>query len=336
MNSAAFGFSLIRNIQCYSRQLPRSSNSLLQQTHCKASLSSTQEKDSDCFLSQVESTVESIFHHYQIATNDTNRSRNEILHGISETKNRQEVSIAFNVHTRLQALRKNNDCPRCWMQRKHCTCSLVSAQKLPMINKIYILIHHKEIGLKVDTAKLILQTFPDQCQLVVAGIGPIHQKSMMEFQTIVQNNNNNQCLILFPDDDAQTIHEITAQQQQQPQQQQRKTNGWDLIVIDGTWAQARKLYSKYIPTIDNGGPQRVQLSEQAVSALSNTNTTNPGYQLRRHVITWRQISTFEAIRLFLLDLLPQNDTDTTVLAEQMQSYQIITNQAVKRELGPLR
>ena len=133
--------------------------------------------------------------------------------------------------------------------------------------------------MKVDTAKLIMAAFPDKCRLVVSGIGAEYQKSMEEFRQVIKSNT---CLVLFPDEEAQTLDELVISSD--------TTNYFDLVVIDGTWNQARKMHARYITPTINGGPSRVKLSEEAVATLEQTND-NSGHQMRRHSITWRQVGT---------------------------------------------
>ena len=107
----------------------------------------------------------------------------------------------------------------------------------------------------------------------------VHNSKLMDEQQSSRNNTNN--------DDKGTT-----------------TKGWDVIVIDGTWAQARKMHSKYFPEVSKGCLYRVQLSEEAVKELdhggSSSNSNNDGindddsgivqrnvakgHQLRRHPI----------------------------------------------------
>ena len=138
---------------------------------------------------------------------------------------------------------------------------------------------------------------------------------------------------------------------------------WDVVVIDGTWTQARRLHTRYLPSEVEGGPRRVRLSDDAVEKLSQSSqmtTTgeaficsseghNSGHQLRRHVVTWRQVSTFEATRLFLKDILDpeepskggssRDSTQSPLLTlpwEQLQSFHVVANEAARTELGPKR
>jgi hypothetical protein len=67
-------------------------------------------------------------------------------------------------------------------------------------------------------------------------------------------------------------------------------------------------------------------------------TLNAGHQLRRHSVTWRQVGSFEAFRLFLRDLFVDQHTKDLVNAPwiRMESYQEISNKAALIQLGPPR
>eukprot|EP00957_Ditylum_brightwellii_P172495 13132789-Ditylum_brightwellii.AAC.1 len=72
------------------------------------------------------------------------------------------------------------------------------------------------------------------------------------------NGKGGKCVVLFPADGARTFHEL--QQVEHIGEQMKKINeqedSWDIIVIDGTWAQARQIHGKYIPSEEEGGPPR--------------------------------------------------------------------------------
>lgn len=120
------------------------------------------------------------------------------------------------------------------------------------------------------------------------------QPAMGEMLDAVSNaaTNNGKCLILFPAEDAITFNEIkmdVVAKRDVPVDPQYADDdeGWDVVVIDGTWSQARKIHSKYFPEDSGGCLYRVQLSQDAVYALdadANSQNTVKGHQLRRHPI----------------------------------------------------
>ena len=311
--------------------------------------------DENYFLNQVEVTISNVL---------GNTNNVQILDLPSDQ--RESFGVAKNVGKRLRSLRKNDDCPRCWMQRYHCICEdcgpvadcsdeasdapdILDHSNSPLgsLKRIFLVVHHKEIGLKVDTAKLILAAFPFQCELVVGGIGPEHQESMKQMLESIQDSKR-MSLLLFPDETAETLEEIVTKKRNTASaatpicesDSNDEEHEYDLIVLDGTWAQARKFHSRYFPPSDSPSLQRVKLSEASVELL-HEGSTETGHQLRRHEIPWRQVGTFEAFRLFLRDWsreFPSQDRDnrTPEFWQQIESYQRIANEAALRELGPPR
>ena len=293
------------------------------------SASSSSVRHGSKFLDQVEASVARVLQKY-----GDDRSNVEILDLPQHA--RESLGVARVLNTRLQALARNKDCRRCWLQQKHCVCneckplegvdvesSLPSLQPvLPKVNRLFILMHHKEIALHVDTAKLILAAFPETCRLVVGGLAGEYQDSMLEMQDSIARGN---CLVLFPSDDALTIDAIERGEQD-------KSRCWDLIVIDGTWAQARKLHARYV----KDSATNVQLSDDAVETLelAASDPRREGHQLRRHPIKWREVSTLEATRLFLGDMMSNISIGRPW--DALALYQQIGDGAARRQLGPPR
>lgn len=241
-----------------------------------------------------------------------------------EPSERESLGVARNLDERIQSFRRNNNCPRCWLQRAHCICSKCPplTQESPF-QRIFLLMHHKEVCLTVDTAKLIFSAFPLESRMVVGGIGPEYQSSMQEF---LQATREDDCLVLFPDDDAITYDSILADDDEKIQgtSKQRKS----LIVIDGTWEQARRLYKRYIVPKAEGGPRPVKLTEEALQTLT---TENEGRQLRRHPQLFREISTLAALRLLLRDVDRSHEACTELL-----QYQKLADAAARKQLGEIR
>lgn len=219
----------------------------------------------------------------------------------------------------------------------------------------------------VDTAKLLLSTFPNKSRLVVAGIGREHQPSMEEMLDAVHgvnaNDRSKKCLVLFPSEGALTFAEIEEKAKNKALEADDGSNCdqqyvYDVVVIDGTWSQARKMYNRYIPSEEDGGPQRVQLSDDAVATLNGDNVETgakpadaywydnednqriSGHQLRRHPTKWREIATCEATRLLLRDMMADDFTssDENVVTPwgALAKYQNVANAAALRQIGPPR
>ena len=333
-------------------------------------------EDDNVVLKSVYETIQNVRNDYQRMLQEHTMKNNEKEFVLPKNEFRESLGVTKRLEMKLNNLAKNNDCPRCWMQRKHCICSqcptIVSTTntnntKLPNIQNLFVMVHHKEIGLVVDTAKILYMAFPNtKCHIIINGIEPQYQKSMSllqeRFQSSIHKYNktkkHHSCFVLFPSSDAVPFsqlmqqHEINLLESQQNPPSKLETqiqndintihhetdktnifeddNRWDVVVIDGTWAQANKIHSK-IPT----EIPRVCLSDEAVELLGTT-----GYQLRRHVIPWRQISTLEATRLLFRDMHPSQPQD--VVKDEAKpwdilfNYQLIAKDAAKKQLGPPR
>eukprot|EP00934_Nitzschia_sp_Nitz4_P009258 Nitzschia sp. Nitz4//scaffold28_size193895//45400//46365//NITZ4_001637-RA/size193895-processed-gene-0.12-mRNA-1//1//CDS//3329545898//9248//frame0 len=104
-------------------------------------------------------------------------------------------------------------------------------------------------------------------------------------------------LVLFPDESAQTFAEYSSSIDNKEGADDTDSSSahppWNIIVIDGTWQQARRIKLRYFDHVP-----KIKLSDQALQILGEE--TN-GHQLRKHSIPWKKIATFEAVRLLLVD-----------------------------------
>lgn len=301
---------------------------------CQGDNPSTTSNHNSVFLRQVEETV--------------NRVLEAFPKEIDVSSVKQEDRETLMVARRLQSILSDQGgkCPRCWLREEVCICQQcppleAETQSVhPTINRIFVLMHHQEICLAVDTAKLILSSFPQTARLVVSGIGPEFQDSMKEMQQAImgvdngsKDNNHRKCLVLFPTPDAKTFEEMSVEDADESDAanppsgaQISREGGWDLVVIDGTWSQARKLHERYIADKIDGGPRRVKLGSNDVDQIGSTGSDNGadgGRQLRKHPIQWREISTLEALRLLLRDFITHgNSTTNNNLKDVMGTTQV--------------
>lgn len=369
-----------------------------EQVRVSSSSKEAQQSEVD-ILGQVERAVEQILRRYSSETLTTESSnsttkkgkkqqRDAILHSLPASSERECLGVAYHLQARFTAMHTHQTCRRCWLHPEHCICAQVQSLEhaLPAsINRIFVLAHHKEVGMLIDTAKLIFMAFPESARLVVSGLSAHYQEAMLEFQQALQQPST---LILFPDAEcAKTLAEWRAcDKEHRAQRQQAQTGATesgeqdpneqkiDIVVIDGTWEQARRMYQRYMivqsneNNIDPVPARRVQLSPESLASLAPQSFTNDdddddannnkhsnnarrvvtvGQQLRRHPEPVRQIATAHALHLLLQDVLVEahrdsNNNNSNDVAEasiqlkRLEDYQTIANAAARRQLPSVR
>lgn len=238
-------------------------------------------------------------------------SERRAVEDIDELSQRESVSIARALRKRLDAFTRHGNCRRCWLQVGHCVCEIVRPVEWAYdaaINRIFVVMHHKEVLLAVDTAKLICAVYPGRASLVVFGLG-----SQPLWDEMIASIQRGEASVLFPTDSALRIADAFAKNQ--PPR--------DLVILDGTWVQARKMLARLPPELPS-----IQLSRSSVDRLA----TGQGRQLRKHPEPWREVSTLGALCLALEELPTKLHDDPDIL----RRYQHCADTAALRQLGPIR
>lgn len=171
------------------------------------------------------------------------------------------------VLARHDSLVRNNKCMRCWYKKERCICSRMSTIDIP--HHVIVLLHSKEYARLSNTGKIIAASCPDSTVLI-AGIKE-HQAILEE---LVRDSPYPVC-VLFPTQDAISVPELLARhpatEGQQPVSKRRRLDQeattlattaspavddgrhlqaavrpFTIIIIDGTWHQARHVV-RYVP-----------------------------------------------------------------------------------------
>uniref|UniRef100_A0A7S3JV36 tRNA-uridine aminocarboxypropyltransferase n=1 Tax=Aureoumbra lagunensis TaxID=44058 RepID=A0A7S3JV36_9STRA len=229
---------------------------------------------------------------------------------IDDLSLRESAAIANRLRYRLGSFKKSGRCRRCWLEKSLCVCDTVQPLALaPCIRRIFVIMHHKEIALTVDTAKLIFAAFPDRALVIVNGLR--HQPAEEEMHKSIAKG---EAIVLFPSDDSVLADQSVFQDSVHESK--------DLIILDGTWSQAQKLHRSLPATAT-----RIRLSDTAINHLAK----GFGKQLRPHPTKWKEVSTLEALRLLFVDL-DIAGVDPNILAH----YQSVANAAALKQLGTKR
>lgn len=184
------------------------------------------------------------------------------------------------------------------------------------LDRIFVLMHHKEVGMAIDTSKIIFAAFPEQARAVIGGIPPNYQQSMEEMLLAIELQ---QAAVLFPgSNEVATASQIAREDNIGGKNRAIRS----LILIDGTWEQARRLYARYIksPTPSSPAPVQVQLSP------INDTLDDEGRQTRHHPIAAREIATAHAFEIFLRE----SEWAAPATVDALRMYQVATHQAIHR------
>ncbi len=198
-------------------------------------------------------------------------------------------------------------CPFCWFTPLHCYCSTLeyhypvlsyqttdTLQKnvfetksnvSPNFNLIVYMFEH-EFRRTSNTGKLLLSCIPN-ARLLISGYEAHEQFLKTLFETEPLNT-----LILYPSEESITISELIEKRKQQnleDSNQQPQNKKWNIIVMDGTWRNARTLMRNVPETI-----QHIRVNPpQGYIAIFN--------EIRRMPQEGR-VSTLEAVSWLLKDL----------------------------------
>jgi len=150
----------------------------------------------------------------------------------------KELRCSFSA-SRIKALKikeletTSDKCSKCWLIKRFCCCS--SDPPLNINHNLLILMHHKEIGRMSNTAVTLLETFK-QASLFISDV----QEDENSLSQIIQDNSQN-TIVLSPSPTAISIKEFVAKNNLNLTE-----SSLNIIIIDGTWGQAKRLSNKSI------------------------------------------------------------------------------------------
>lgn len=194
-------------------------------------------------------------------------------------------------------------CTRCKINVKLCFCK--ELRKLPSKTKISFVMHHREEHLTSNTVNLALMTM-DHAE--------VHLRGLPEKPFKLGDLNINQKefipLFLFPEDDA---IELTADNLKSLNPNNLPIQ---LIVPDGTWSQAKKVYRRDFITLNETGIR--------IPAVKLPTGYEGKYLLRKSPRE-NGLSTFEATA-YALEIIEENES---LGKELMQMFSIMVERMIK-------
>eukprot|EP00761_Pharyngomonas_kirbyi_P011631 gb/GECH01011657.1/.p1 GENE.gb/GECH01011657.1/~~gb/GECH01011657.1/.p1 ORF type:complete len:309 (+),score=45.03 gb/GECH01011657.1/:1-927(+) len=192
----------------------------------------------------------------------------------------------------LDFANKNNSCLQCWIKRDACLCD-----SLPLFypkHRVLVYMHYKEFFRSSNSGKLLLNCLKNS-ELFISGLES-HENRL---QNIVDKEGD-RTFILYPSADAISLEDFIKQHERNLEQHNNDTddndNHWcetttnstipsfNIIVLDGTWSQARSLQrrlphhitrvvvpfnhrSLFSPLRNQAGDGRISTFETAMTAI---------------------------------------------------------------------
>lgn len=194
-------------------------------------------------------------------------------------------------------------CTRCKINVKLCFCQ--ELRKLATKSKISFVMHHREEHLTSNTVNLALLTLEN---------AEVHMRGLPDAPFKIQNLNIDEAnylpLFLFPEDDA---IELNAENLGVLNPNNLPVQ---LIVPDGTWSQAKKVYRRDFVLLNS--------TEKKIQAVKLPLGYEGKYYLRKSPRE-NGLSTFEAT-IYALDIIENNKAVTN---ELLQMFSIMVERMIK-------
>ncbi|MGI0115875.1 tRNA-uridine aminocarboxypropyltransferase [Zooshikella sp. RANM57] len=186
-------------------------------------------------------------------------------------------------------------CSRCHRPVQVCLCKYIACSRAPM--NLVVLQHPSEQKKAIGTAK-ILDLCINNCTRMIGECFSNHKP----FEQMLKQP----CVILFPNDRAITVHEF-----QHDYLQGTDIQSWNLIVIDGTWKKAKKIW--YL------NPQLHTLPSIVLSQCEPS-----AYRIRK-IPNSTYLSTVEAAVMALRELV----NDQTILESPLAAFKAMIDQQIQ-------
>ncbi|KAM4634809.1 tRNA-uridine aminocarboxypropyltransferase 2 [Polymixia lowei] len=199
----------------------------------------------------------------------------------------------------VEVCERRPTCLRCRRPQKVCLCPFLPVHPLEVSTCLYIVQHPAEESRVLRTVPLLAACLPPgKCNVIVGR--RFNEDKHPDLAAVCRDSRT---LILYPGPSAQNLEELVQNQRDQ-QDQEAGTIRHNIIIIDGTWSQAKDMFLK------NGLlhlPKQVQLSR----ALSSQ------YVIRTQP-TNICLSTLECAAV-TLSILEQNDDIQEVLLRPLRA-----------------
>lgn len=153
-----------------------------------------------------------------------------------------------------------------------CYCSNIIPEPIPIRSKIIMLQHPNEVKRCLRTTKIIELSIPSESYYLYRG-KKFTQKKFPDFYKMLADPNR-ESILVFPSDNAESLYTLKPNI---PERSDGTTKPYNIIVLDGTWSQAKVLYNTnpIMSTIrciklDNTQPSRYVIRTQPMENCLST------------------------------------------------------------------
>ncbi|XP_071454015.1 tRNA-uridine aminocarboxypropyltransferase 2 [Hetaerina americana] len=130
--------------------------------------------------------------------------------------------------------RMRNICSRCNRPSAVCWCPFLPATRLKTHSRLVVLQHPAEERRCLRTVPMLMQSLePGSCVIYKGKKFPTNSQELNRCGSLYEILSSQDSILLYPSKEAKDISEVVGKGLQRPR---------NLIVIDGTWDQARSIY----------------------------------------------------------------------------------------------
>ena len=158
-----------------------------------------------------------------------------------------EAMATLTIDHKISTLRRIR-CHRCWHAHRYCLCSqlkVLDQLELPRNDRIFnikfcLLMHHKEYLSAGNSAKLLLQLLPNHTELYL--FGKVGEVDRLFQEAVADRQDRESTMILWPSSTAISVGEFLDRTDEKKRSATSEPT-LRVIVLDGTYTQARNMYS---------------------------------------------------------------------------------------------
>ncbi|XP_052792276.1 tRNA-uridine aminocarboxypropyltransferase 2-like [Mya arenaria] len=154
------------------------------------------------------------------------------IDGLDEEKFMNELYL-FATENKEPPKQSRKVCNRCSRPLTVCWCPYLAAERIQISTDVFILQHPFEELRKLKTAPMLYQSVQEGKCHIIRGKKFNNNKRCVRYPDLHEVLSSPDTLLLFPGEDAVDIRQLVGE----------PNTSYNLVVLDGTWSQARGMYA---------------------------------------------------------------------------------------------